>query len=57
MMTKKKFKEKIMLAGIMFILLAWFVELPFWLSMISTIYGGLRAIVSLVKFGITLNED
>lgn len=46
-----------MLAGIMFILLAWFVEMPFWLSMISTIYGGLRVIVSLVKFGITLNED
>ena len=36
------------LVSIIFILLAWFVEMPLWLSIILTVYGGIRATVLLV---------
>ena len=36
------------LISFIFILLAWFVEMPLWLSIILTVYGGIRATVLLV---------
>lgn len=46
-----------MLSGIMFILLGLFVEMPFWLSIMAIVYGGLRTTVSLIQFGIKLKEE
>ena len=36
------------LISFIFILLAWFAEMPLWLSITLTVYGGIRAIVLLV---------
>lgn len=31
-----------MLAGFLFILFAWFIEMPLWLSILATVIGGCR---------------
>jgi hypothetical protein len=46
-----------MLVGIVLILMAWFVEMPLWLSILTTVSGGLKIIVSLINFGIKLTDD
>ena len=33
------------LMGILFILIAWFVEMPLWLSIVLTVLCGIRAII------------
>ena len=46
-----------MFTGIVLILLAWFVEMPLWLSILTTVCGGLSVIVSLIKLGAMLKDD
>lgn len=46
-----------MFIGTILILMAWFVNMPLWLSIITTIVGGLKIIASLVEFGIKLKSD
>lgn len=36
------------LMSIIFILLAWFVEMPLWLSIVLTVLSGIRAIMVLI---------
>ena len=47
------------LMGILFILIAWFVEMPLWLSIVLTVLCGMRAIrvlaVGIHKF--VINEE
>jgi len=37
-----------MLLGLLIILMAWFIEMPLWLSIVATIIGGLKIIYELV---------
>lgn len=46
-----------MFIGAMLILLAWFVEMPLWLSIMLTVCGSLKAVRSLIEFGIKLKQD
>lgn len=43
--------------SILLILIAWFVEMPLWLSILITVLSGLRIVVKTVKFGIDLADD
>lgn len=45
-----------MLGAIIFILFAWFIEMPLWLSIITTCVGAFWLIVDFVKIGIKLQK-
>ena len=45
-----------MLVGVVFILLAWFVKMPLWLSIVTTIVGAFEIIFSLIRFGVKVQE-
>ena len=37
------------MVGILFILMAWFIQMPLWLSIVATVIGSLRIIESIIK--------
>lgn len=45
-----------MLLSVLVILFAWFIEMPLWLSILSTCFGALWLVVDLVKIGIKLQK-
>ena len=45
-----------MLTGTLFILLAWFVKMPLWLSVLSTIFGGLIFLGHIARICQNANE-
>lgn len=46
-----------MLVSILFILFAWFIEMPLWLSIMTTCVGALALIVDFVKIGMKLQKE
>ncbi len=46
-----------MLGAIIFILFAWFIEMPLWLSIITTCVGAFVLTVDLVKIGIKIQKN
>ncbi len=46
-----------MLGAIIFILFAWFIEMPLWLSIATTCVGAFMLIVNLVQIGIKIQKN
>lgn len=46
-----------MIGGAIFILIAWLVEMPKWLSIIMTVYGSIKFIGTLLKVGYKAGND
>lgn len=40
-----------MIIGVLLILFAWFIEMPLWLSIVTTIIGSLKIIINLYEVG------
>lgn len=45
-----------MFIAINLILIAWIVEMPLWLSILTTVFSGLSIIGKLIKIGIDLSK-
>ena len=46
-----------MYIGIVLILIAWFVEMPLWLSIVTTVIAGLKTLIEMIKSIIKALED
>lgn len=45
-----------MLIATILILIAWFVEMPLWLSIICTVFGGVTIVKRLIGIGFTIGK-
>lgn len=43
-----------MILGVLLILFAWFIQMPFWLSVLTTVLGGLRIVGKLAVYIVKL---
>ncbi len=46
-----------MISAILFILLAWFVEMPLWLSIFITIFASVILLIQIVKISVNAYKD